>query len=126
MEEFFTLVKNQINSISEFLNRLQVLIGLKDSTDDSIHGKLNILASKVQDIKVPKYFVETLTIQDNYFLTTHNPLNEVCLNDEVTLYHPEDGTLLWEGIEFSENQGILSGAGLQFNGWQIKVQYFYI
>jgi len=126
MEEFLTLLKDRINNISSFLNKLQVIIGLKDATDDSIHGKLNNLSFQINNIQIPKYFVEKLTIQDNFFLTTHEPIDGVCLNNEITLYHPSGGTLIWEGIDFSGNQGIISDAGNQFNGWKVKVQYFYL
>ena len=126
MKEFLELLRHRINALGDFMNRLQGVIGLKDSQDDSIHGKLNNLSTQINAIQTPKYYVEVLTVIDNYFLTTHEPLNGVCLNNEITIYHPDDGTLLWEGVTFTGNQGIISDAGNQFSGWKIKVQYFYL
>ncbi len=126
MEEFLALIKDHINIIQDFLVRLQSTIGLSNSTDDSIYGKINNIDISLQNIKIPTYFVETLIIDTNHFICTHEPQNGVCLNNEITLYHPDGGTLIWEGITFIGNQGILDGAGMEYNGWQMKIQYFYI
>ena len=40
-------------------------------------------------------------------------------------YHPDGGTLIWEGIDFNEKIGTLTGADNAYDGWIIKVQYFY-
>ncbi len=74
----------------------------------------------------PKYFTETVTITGNNFRTVWSPMNGVCMYDEVTLYHPDEGTLIWEGVTFNGKVGILEGAGNDFDGWTIKIQYFYI
>jgi len=106
MEEFLLILRERINSISEFINRLQIAIGLSDANDNSINGKINKLLSTVNSMEVQQYHVEKLVIQDNFFLTTYVPSNGMCVNDEITLYHPDGGTLLWEGIDFNGNQGI--------------------
>ena len=125
MEEFLNIIRERINSIQEFLNNLQRTIGLKNANDDSIHGKLNQFTQLLNNIKIPIYYVETTTISNNQFTCTHKPMNGICINNEITLYHPDDGTLIWEGIEFNNNVGTLTDAHGRYDGWEIKVQYFY-
>ena len=126
MEEFLDLLRVKINEISAFINKLQTVIGLSTSTDTSIYGKLNTLESKMNSLMVPKYYTEKLEINGNNFLTTYTPLNSVCMYDEVTLYHPDGSTLIWEGVKFFGNRGVLDGATNEYNGWNVKIQYFYI
>jgi len=126
MEQFLELIRVKINDIFTFLNKLQQIIGLSSSTDNSLFGKINSLENTVNNIQIPKYYTEKLVIQDNFFLCTHNPIDGKCIYDEVTLYHPDGGTLIWEGISFTDNIGYLTNSGMEYTGWTVKVQYFYI
>ena len=125
MEDFLEIVRVKLNDIGAFLNNLQHTIGLSTATDDSINGKINKLTVMLQNAKVPTYFTEKKTIQNNSFYCSHEPINGLCMNDEITLYHPDEGTLIWEGIEFTHKKGVLDGAFHAYDGWEIKVQYFY-
>lgn len=125
MEEFLELIRVKINSIIDFINRLQTTIGLSNATDESIYGKINALTDLLEQAKVPTYFTENLVVNDNSFVTTHEPINAICLNNEITLYHPDEGTLIWEGLTFDQKIGTLTNANNAYNGWEIKVQYFY-
>jgi hypothetical protein len=125
MEEFLEIVRVKLNDISAFLNNLQTTIGLSTAVDDSINGKINRLTELLENAKVPTYYTEKTTIQNNSFYCTYEPADGLCLNDEITLYHPDEGTLIWEGIEFEHKKGILNDAFHAYDGWEIKVQYFY-
>jgi len=125
MEEFLEIVRVKLNDISVFLNNLQTTIGLSSANDDSINGKLNNLTDALNAAQVPTYYTEKLTVLDNKFMCTFEPSGGMCLNDEITLYHPDDGTLIWEGITFNHKEGELVGAFHAYDGWEIKVQYFY-
>jgi len=126
MGEFLELLRNKINQITEFINRIQIIIGLRNATDDSIYGKINRIESAVNNIKIPKYYTETTVLVNDKFPCTYEPMNSMCRDDEVTLYHPDGSTLVWEGIKFIDNEGTLEDAGAVYNGWKVKVQYFYL
>jgi len=125
MEEYLELVRVKVNQIQDFLNRLQQTIGLSSSTDDSIYGKINALTTMIQNAKVPTYHTEVLSVNNNKFVCSFEPKNGICLNNEVTIYHPDGGTLIWEGITFNGNIGELDDANFSYDGWDIKIQYFY-
>ena len=125
MEEFLEIVRVKLNDISTFLNNLQHTIGLSNSTDDSINGKLNNLSVMLNNAVVPAYYTEKKTIQDNSFYCTYEPIDGLCMYNEITLYHPDEGTLIWEGITFDHKRGTLDGAHHAYDGWEMKVQYFY-
>jgi hypothetical protein len=125
MEEFLNIVRLKINDISTFLNNLQNTIGLSSANDDSINGKLNRLTTAINNSQVPAYHTEKTTIQDNSFYCTYEPIDGLCIYNEITIYHPDGGTLLWEGISFNHKKGTLDGAFHAYDGWEIKVQYFY-
>lgn len=125
MEEFLEIVRVRLNDISTFLNNLQNTIGLSSANDDSINGKLNNLASAINTAQIPTYYTEKTTIQNNSFYCIYEPANGLCIYDEITLYHPDGGSLIWEGIDFTGKKGILNEAFNAYDGWEIKVQYFY-
>jgi len=126
MKEYLDLIRKKINSIFDFLNNLQRIIGVKTSTDNSIFGKLNNLKNTIQNIQVPTYNVQKLVLNGDHFTVDYPPINDICMNDEVVLYHPDGGTLVWEGVSFNGKVGQLDGAGNAFDGWSIKIQYFYM
>jgi len=126
MEAYLNLIREKINLIFDFLNNLQQVIGLKTANDNTIFGKLNNLENTVQNIKMPTYNVQKLVLSGDHFTVDFIPINGLCLNDEVILYHPDGGTLLWEGVSFNGFVGQLDGAANDFDGWTIKVQYFYM
>jgi len=126
MREYLDLIRKKINSIFDFLNNLQKVIGLKTSNDNTIFGKLNNLEHTIQNIQMPTYNVQKLVLNGDHFTVDYIPINNICVNNEVILYHPDGGTLVWEGVSFNGKIGQLDDAGSDFDGWSIKVQYFYM
>lgn len=126
MKEYLNLIREKINLIFDFLSNLQHTIGLSTSNDNSVFGKLNSLENQFKDIKIPAYNVQKIVLDGAHFTVDFEPINDICINDEVTLYHPDGGTLVWEGVSFYGKRGQLDGVGSEYDGWTIKVQYFYM
>jgi len=125
MEEFLNIVREKLNNISTFLNNLQQTIGLSNASDNSINGKLNNLTNTINNAQIPAYYTEKKTVQNNTFYCKYEPIDGMCIYNEITIYHPEGGTLVWEGVSFNHKEGTLDGAFHAYDGWDIKVQYFY-
>jgi len=64
---------------------------------------------------------ETVTVTNNNFTTSFEPLEGKCIGNEVKVYMP-DGTIQdWEQVSFASTQGTLVGAGMTYHLMQLKI-----
>ena len=133
--QFLCDLTNQVNSLTDLVNKLQQTSGLRTDTkvDGTIIGRLNSLESESTSNTSPTettvsriYVDKNIPIGPNgTFALTYTPINGVVVDDRVYIDNGEGTEDIYSGISFIGRNGTLVGAGTTYDGFTLTTTYLY-
>lgn len=135
MSDFLCTLTNQINSLTELVNRIQTTGGLLTDTklDGTILGRLNSLETEISgstgtsEATVSRMKVErNVLIYDNgKFDLEYTPIDGQIVNGQALIDNGDGTEDIWNNVLFSGKTGVLVGAGTSLDGLSLTVTYLY-
>jgi len=135
MSDFLCTLTNKINALTEVINKLQGSGGLLTDTklDGTILGRLNSLETEVSGgTGVTESTVARLKVQkgvpigDNgKFELEYTPIDGQIVNGQAHINNGDGTEDIWGTVLFSGKEGVLVGAGDQYDGLTLTVTYLY-
>lgn len=135
MSDFLCSLTNKINSLTDVINKLQSTGGLLTDTklDGTIIGRLNSLESEVSggtgtsEATVSRLKVEKgVAISDSgKFTLQYTPIDGQVVDGRVHINLGDGTEDIWSTVLFSGKDGVLVGAGTDYDGLTLTVTYLY-